>query len=222
MGRRNCGGVLVVDGDEDVRYELSALLTRAGFAVVSVSSGTEALRAVEDSLPGVVLLNVFLPDISGYEVCRALRDEFGADLPIVFISRDRTEPSDRVAGLLLGADDYICAPFDAGELIARLRRFARRDEISVRSTRPSIPPGPRLTERELQVLQLLGRGFRTSDIAAELVISPRTVASHVHGILSKLMVKSQTQAVAAAYREGLLDVRADPEASLVADSHSTG
>jgi DNA-binding NarL/FixJ family response regulator len=202
----NCGSVLVVDGDDAFRGAISAFFARAGLAVEEASGGREALQAVRERQPAVVLLDVFLPDISGYEICRQLKEEYGAELPIVFISGERTEPGDRVAGLLIGADDYVPKSIDPTELLARVRRFVptasragtRRSEAAAR-TRD-------LTQRELQVLRLLGEGLRSSDIATELVISKKTVASHIQQILGKLNVNSQAQAVAVAYREGWIEL----------------
>ena len=203
----SCGSVLIVDDDAGFRDLISTLLIRAGLAVEEASGGEEALHAVRARRPQVVLLDVFLPDISGYEVCRELKHEFGDDLPVVFISGERTESGDRVAGLLVGADDYVSKSIDPSELLARVLRFVpvtpRRG--ARRNGRATELHGD-LTRRELQVLQLLAEGRRSSDIAKELVISPKTVASHIQGILAKLQVGSQAQAVAVAYRDDLIEL----------------
>jgi DNA-binding NarL/FixJ family response regulator len=203
----SCGSVLIVDDDAGFRGLISTLLIRAGLAVEEASGGEEALRAVRARRPEVVLLDVFLPDISGYEVCRELKEEFGDDLPVVFISGERTESGDRVAGLLVGADDYLSKSIDPSELLARMLRFVpvTRRRGARRNGRATELHGD-LTRRELQVLQLLAEGRRSSDIAEELVISPKTVASHIQGILAKLQVSSQAQAVAVAYRDDLIEL----------------
>jgi DNA-binding NarL/FixJ family response regulator len=148
--------------------------------------------------PKLVLLDVRLPDVSGYEVCRELRDEFGDEVGIMFLSGERTEGLDRAAGLLVGADDYVVKPFSADELLARVR---------LRLPAPGIIPSPAsdLTKRELEVLRLLAAGLSQKEVAAKLVISPKTVAAHVQHVLGKLGVHSRTQAVAHAYRLGLLN-----------------
>jgi DNA-binding response OmpR family regulator len=74
----------------------------------------------------LVLAEVNLPEVSGYEVCHELRHRYGDDVAVIFLSADRTEPYDRVGGLLLGAVDYIVKPFDEGELLARVRSALRR------------------------------------------------------------------------------------------------
>jgi DNA-binding NarL/FixJ family response regulator len=144
--------------------------------------------------------------VSGYEVCRELRDTFGDDLAIIFLSGDRTEPHDRVAGLLLGADDYIVKPFDEGELLARIRSSLRRSAPSNDGGADSAATDASLTSREREVLSLLARGLSQADIAGTLVISPKTVGTHIQRVLAKLGVHSRAQAVALAHTQGLADV----------------
>ena len=151
--------------------------------------------------PSVLLLDVNMPDGSGYEVCRAVRSEFGPRIPIIFLSGERTEGFDRAAGLMLGADDYLVKPFDPDELVARVRRFADDDGSVTQMTARNLTP------REREVLRLLVDGFGQDEIASSLYISPKTVATHVQRILGKLGVRTRTQAVALAFRDGLVSSR---------------
>ena len=189
--------ILIVDDDACCRALIAEALAKAGYATIEAGSGTEALLVVRREL-ALVILDVNLPGVSGYELCRRFREEHGSRLPIVFVSGDRTESYDRVAGLLLGADDYVAKPFSLAELVLRVRRLIER------GTRDS---GARagLTRRELDVLRLLADGAPQQDIARVLVISPKTVGTHIEHILRKLGVRSRAQAVAVAYREQLLD-----------------
>jgi DNA-binding NarL/FixJ family response regulator len=198
----NCGAaVLIADEDGNSRFELSSLFEDAGYEVTAVNSGVEALRAASEIEPSIVLLEIPLGSLSGYEVCRTLREQ-AAELPIVFISGTRTESYDRVAGLLVGADDYIVKPYAADELLARVRNLVRR------SVPPTQAGSDRLTKREREVLQLLADGLRQDDIAERLFISQRTVGTHIENILRKLDVQSQAQAVALAFREELVEITA--------------
>lgn len=207
----DCGPVLVVDDDEKFRAFVSLLLAQAGYATVEAASGGEAVAAVRDARPALVLLDISLPDVSGFEVCRELRDEFGDDLPIIFVSGERIEAIDRAVGLLLGADDYVVKPFDPDELLARVRRSIIRSQGG-RSSLRAVPDRLDLTRREIQVLEGLAEGLRPAEIAAKLVISPKTVASHVQRILAKLGVHSRAHAVALAYQSGLIrPISADAE-----------
>lgn len=205
------GPILIADADERFRAFASRLFERAGFSTRLATTGEQALASARSERPCLVLLEVVLPDVSGFEVALELRDEFGDDLPIIFASGERTDPLDRSAGLLVGGDDYIIKPVDPDELLARARRPIMRSH----SGRTRLPRGGALadlTDRELEVLQLLAQGMRPKKIAGDLVISPKTVASHVQHILGKLGAHSRVEAVAIAYREGLVESAAGDEA----------
>jgi len=123
----------------------------------------------------------------------------GIDLmPIIFVSRNRTEPGDRVAGLLVGGDDYLVKPLDPNELLARVRRLLPAALAGERTARG-------LTRRELDVLSLLVDGLSQPEIAAKLFVTPKTVGKHIEHILAKLGVHSRAQAVAVAVRDELIE-----------------
>jgi DNA-binding NarL/FixJ family response regulator len=189
--------VLVLDDDPALRTLVKGLLEPLGYAVFEASTATETFSIVSAERLDLVLLDVILPGISGYEVCRRLRDEFGDDIAIVFVSGQRTDEIDRTAGMLLGADDYIVKPFDAGEFIARVRRLTDRGSLAPRSN------GATLTPRELEILKLLASGLGQKKIAQALYITPKTVATHIQRILNKLDLHSRAEAVAYAHRNHL-------------------
>jgi DNA-binding NarL/FixJ family response regulator len=212
--------VLVADRDSAFRTAIAALVAHAGMTTHTVASGREALASARAQRPSVVVLDVGLQEMSGYETCRELREMFGETLPILFVSSERTEPGDRVVGLLLGADDYLAKPVDPDELLARIRRSAARSaaqsQPADRRSDPDRPGaatpglGARLTARELEVLQLIAVGQTPRQISELLVISPKTVSSHLQRILTKLAVHSRVQAVALAYELGLVPPAAAP------------
>jgi DNA-binding NarL/FixJ family response regulator len=167
-----------------------------------VATGEQAIDFARKRRPAAVILGVVLPGATGYEVCRELREEHGEHLPIVFVSGERVEPSDRVVGLLLGGDDYLVKPVDPDELTARLRRLITRS--STPRTEPRGETFSELTTRESEVLRLLAHGLSQEQIARDLNISSATVGTHIQRVLGKLDVHSRTQAVVLAYREGLV------------------
>jgi two-component system, OmpR family, response regulator len=121
--------VLIVDDDEHLSELLVTTLRFAGFATAAAATGTEGLRQVGDFKPHLVVLDVMLPDIEGFDVARRLRAD-GCATPVLFLTaRDATE--DKVAGLLLGGDDYITKPFSIAELIARVHAALRRARAAV-------------------------------------------------------------------------------------------
>jgi two-component system response regulator PrrA len=161
--------VLVVDDDEDIRTALERALRLEGFAVQVASGGHAALEMVEKERPGVMVLDVVMPDLSGISVVSRLRAR-GDEIPICILSA-RDEVEDRVAGLEAGADDYVVKPFDIGELAARLRALLRRlpsaggdpvrvGDLVVDPARRAVHRGGRpidLTRREFDLLEELAR-----------------------------------------------------------------
>jgi two-component system OmpR family response regulator len=116
--------VLVVDDEPNIVDVISMALRYEGFEVVSAGTGAEALTAVRDHRPHVMLLDVMLPDMEGFDVAKRLGAEH-ARVPIIFLTaRDATE--DRVRGLTVGGDDYVTKPFSLEELVARVRALLRR------------------------------------------------------------------------------------------------
>ena len=116
--------LLVVDDEPTVRELLSAALRFTGFAVTSAGTGAEALASLENETPDLVVLDVMLPDLDGFEVVRRLRDRRGS-VPVLFLTA-RDAPDDVVTGLALGGDDYVTKPFNLEELVLRIKAILRR------------------------------------------------------------------------------------------------
>jgi DNA-binding NarL/FixJ family response regulator len=192
--------VMVIDGDRESRLELSEALQRAGYPTWQAQTGEAALADAAREPPALVILETHLPGASGYEICREFRERYGDDLPIIFISASRTEETDRVAGLLLGADDYLAKPIRFDHLLARVRRLAGH----AAAIAPSVTT--LLTPREREVLRLLAEGLQQDEIANRLVITSKTVAKHIERILTKLDVHSRAQAVVLALRDRSLNM----------------
>jgi DNA-binding NarL/FixJ family response regulator len=185
--------VLVVDDDAPTRAFVADVLERVGIATQSACSGIEALELAAERRPSLVLLDISMPGISGYETCHELRELFGTSLPIVFLSGERVESYDRAVGLLIGGDDYLLKPVSQDVLLARVRTLTARREHDVP-----------LTRREREVISLLADGLTGREIAELLVIAPSTAAKHIEHIVEKLGARSRTQAVIKAYRLRLI------------------
>ncbi|HEM62373.1 MAG TPA: response regulator transcription factor [Chloroflexi bacterium] len=123
--------VLVVDDDPGIVKLVRAYLEQAGFGVLTAHDGKKALQIARNDKPDLVILDLMLPEMDGWDVCRALRKE--SDVPIIMLTA-RVEESDKLIGLELGADDYVTKPFSPRELVARVRSVLRRAE-----GRPSVP-----------------------------------------------------------------------------------
>ena len=118
--------VLVVEDEPQMRSMLTDNLEFEGYQVTAVASGEEALQAVAARHYALLLVDVMLPGISGFDVCQRLRAR-GLHVPIVVLTA-RTHEQDRIRGLDLGADDYVSKPFSVRELLARVRALVRRDD----------------------------------------------------------------------------------------------
>ena len=120
--------LLLVDDEDNLRSMLQAALRHNGFDVVSVASGRAALDAVEEQEPDLVVLDILLPDLDGFDVCHRLRAD-GRTTPVLFLTaRDGTE--DKVRGLTMGGDDYLVKPFSLDELVARVHAVLRRTGLA--------------------------------------------------------------------------------------------
>jgi two-component system, LuxR family, response regulator FixJ len=175
-----------------------ALMGRLGLPVLA-SVGLDDLLS-ELTAEGVALVLMDL-ETGGLELCHEVATS-GTAPPVILLSGHRTAPADRVAGLLAGADDYLTEPADPDELLARSRRSMRRSSASGRPdpVGGAFKRAPALSARERQVLEFLVEGLTDRQIAERLVISPKTVSTHIQHLLGKLQVHSRAQAVSAVLR----------------------
>jgi two-component system, OmpR family, response regulator MtrA len=150
------GVAVVIEDDEAISALVGTYLEQAGFEVVRERTGARGFEAVDRRGPRFVVLDLGLPDVDGFELCRRLRDI--GDVPILILTA-RDEEADRVIGLELGADDYLTKPFSPRELVARVRAVLRRSEPS--------PPDSRVIEvGELRVdYRTRGATFAGSPLA---------------------------------------------------------
>jgi two-component system OmpR family response regulator len=124
--------LLLVDDEDNLRSMLEAALRYEGFDVHAAASGRDALDVVEDQSPDLIVLDVMMPDLDGFEVCRRLRND-GVKTPVLFLTaRDGTD--DKVRGLTLGGDDYLVKPFSLEELVARVNAVLRRAGLAQTGT----------------------------------------------------------------------------------------
>jgi two-component system phosphate regulon response regulator PhoB len=203
--------VLVVDDEPDLLELIHYNLTKAGYDVASVLSGEEALAHVRASLPDLIVLDVLLPGLDGLEVCKALRrNPTTASIPIVMLTA-RSEDADVVAGLELGADDYLTKPFSPRVLLARIKAVLRRqqpeaeadttvvyDDVVIHPGRYEVRTGDQmvsLTPTEFHILHFLARRpgwvftrYQIVDAVRgeDAEVTERSVDVHVAAIRRKL------------------------------------
>ena len=222
--------ILVAEDDRDIAELISHYLTKAGWSVSLASTGDTALAYVRNHDVDVVILDLMLPGMSGFDVCQALRSERAtADVPVLMLTA-RTEEHDRVKGLELGADDYISKPFSPNELVARVRAVVRRSRRA-QSTEQVLRMGPiemdlskhtvshdgaevKLTAKEFLLLQfflehrgrVLSRDRLLEDVWGYTYTGgTRTVDVHVRRLREKLPVLVDALATVKQFGYKLLD-----------------
>jgi DNA-binding NarL/FixJ family response regulator len=198
--------VLVVDSDQETRRLIAAQVEALGLSCRAVGSSDAALAELDKHEPSLAVVEVELPGLNGFGLLHALQERV-EHLPVILVASTHADALARAAGLMLGADDYIVKPLDPTELMARMRRSLRRSGKPVETRRAPDRRNedmPTLSPREREILTLLAEGNTQTQIAADLVLSPRTVATHIQNLLRKLGVHSRAEAVVAAYREGLV------------------
>src|SRR5580692_6969837 len=140
--------VLIVEDDRDIADLVARYLGKAGFTTQVLSSGREALTAIAAHPPDLIVLDLMLPQVDGLEICRAVRTQAKtAAVPIIMLTA-RGEEADRIAGLDLGADDYIAKPFSPNELVARARALLRRAQPVSGSRRAALSYGSIVVDPE--------------------------------------------------------------------------
>jgi two-component system response regulator ChvI len=139
MRPANCV-VAVVDDEENIRETVGFALRREGYPVELYPHGLEAWRTFQQKLPGLVILDILMPEMDGLELCRRIRS-ISESIPIIFLT-SRDEELDRVLGLEIGADDYLCKPFSMRELLARVKVLFRRAALEQGSSKATAQPEP--------------------------------------------------------------------------------
>lgn len=136
--------IMVVDDDEHIAELISLYLLREGYETCEVYNGTEAVKKFEEFKPNLIMLDIMLPGIDGYQVCREIRKV--SNVPIIMLTA-KGDTFDKVLGLELGADDYMVKPFEPKELIARIKAVLRRYEVKDKET----DNGNKLTFTNLEI-----------------------------------------------------------------------
>ncbi|TVQ09524.1 MAG: DNA-binding response regulator [Leptolyngbya sp. DLM2.Bin27] len=200
--------VLIVDDDPVLQMALTRRLQAQDFEVITAASGQEALDVLRARPVDVVVSDVIMPGMDGFEFCHRLRSSpEGEMVPFIFLS-SLGELNNRVQGHLIGADDYLVKPFSAHELmakvkgaIARSQRLHNALERMVEQTTACPAPLP-LTPAEERVFWEVVQGYTNKQIGEHLFLSPRTVQTHLSNMLTKLSLENRSQIVRFAFEQG--------------------
>lgn len=209
--------ILVVDDEPAIRLSVSDYLEMSGYSVIVAENGEKALEMLEKYHPHLIVTDVTMPQIDGYELVRKIRQrpEFRL-LPVVLLTA-RTDTHERIRGYQLGGDVYLPKPFDLDELGAVIRNLLDRsqlvqsewrlrtqaqgeDRVQTDLTSPLL-----LTQREKDVLKFLAGGLSNSQIGDRLHLSPRTIEKHVSSLLRKTETSNRAELVRFAIEHHLVD-----------------
>ncbi len=208
--------ILVAEDDPGTRLTISDYLEQAGYSVMSATNGREALQILKDYLPHLLITDVAMPHMDGFELVKKVRQQpHFRLLPVIFLTAHSTI-NERIQGYQLGCDIYLPKPFDLSELGAVVRNLMERTQLiqtewrtHLKSAEAEPPPASGgdqatakpaaeevdLTRREQDVLHLLAEGLSNNQIGEQLHLSPRTVEKHVSSLLRKSNTSNRAELV---------------------------
>lgn len=191
--------ILIIEDHPDMRENVATILEQTGHAVLTACNGKEGLEVALDEMPDLIVCDVMMPEMDGYQVLQAVRTAPAiAGTPFIFLTA-KGEKRDLRTGMNLGADDYLTKPVSAEELLAAVKTRLQREtlrkpdtEISYDSPVPLEKLG--LTPREAEVLMWVAQGKTNSEIGTILEAATKTIGKHLENIFRKLSVETRTGA----------------------------
>ncbi|WP_341525166.1 response regulator transcription factor [Nostoc sp. UHCC 0302] len=223
--------ILVVDDDLGTRLSISDYLELSGYSVITADDGQEALVMVDEYHPDLIVTDIVMPRMNGYELVRRVRQQPAFRLLPVILLTARTKTQERILGYQSGCDLYLPKPFELEELAAAIRNLLERSQIIQSEFRFShkensgisastkggdahnflstqIPKSQMLsslTHREQEVLELLTHGLSNAEMGLQLHLSPRTVEKYVSSLLRKTSTNNRAELVRFAIKHGLVE-----------------
>lgn len=223
--------ILVVDDDLGTRLSISDYLELSGYSVITANDGQEALAMVEEYQPDLIVTDIVMPRMNGYELVRRVRQKPNFRLLPVILLTARTKTQERILGYQSGCDLYLPKPFELEELAAAIHNLLERSQIiqseyrlpqkdtSVSSASTKVIQTHNsilshlegsglvssLTLREQEVLELLTHGLSNAEMGLQLHLSPRTVEKYVSSLLRKTDTSNRAELVRFAIKHGLVE-----------------
>lgn len=192
--------ILLVDDDQQYTNFIKSSFIKRNFSVVHLKSGRQALDAIRKYHPDLIILEIKVPEINGFDLCKIIRKKEKYNrTPIIFLSNINSNRA-MMTGFELGADDYLTKSINKEELIARILVLLRRSkEVDYHTNHKES-----LSFQETRILQLMEKGYSNKEIAQKLSLTEGTIKVYNHVIYQKLQVKNRTQAIVRAMKEGII------------------
>jgi DNA-binding NarL/FixJ family response regulator len=193
--------LLLIDDDPNLILLVKDYLEFRGYQVTTAENGREALDLLELEIPDMIICDVMMPEMDGYELVRHIRQDIRTNrIPVLFLSA-KGQSYDRVKGLTEGADVYMVKPFEPEELVAQvessLNQIKRWSDTRVPTPEGVqtivVPSNVELTPTERRVVELVAKGMANREIADKLNVSQRTIESHVSNMLNKTNLNNRTE-----------------------------
>jgi DNA-binding NarL/FixJ family response regulator len=223
--------ILVVDDDLGTRLSISDYLELSGYSVITANDGQEALAMVDECHPDLIVTDIVMPRMNGYELVRRVRQQPAFRLLPVILLTARTKTQERILGYQSGCDLYLPKPFELEELAAAIRnllersqiiqseyRFSHQDNLGSTTSTKAVDAHhslfthihkskliSSLTSREQEVLELLTHGLSNAEMGQQLHLSPRTVEKYVSSLLRKTETSNRAELVRFAIKHGLVE-----------------
>lgn len=201
---RETSKLLLIDDDPNLILLVQDYLEFQGYDVITADNGEEALAILQNETPDLIICDIMMPEMDGYELVKRIRqDERVSWIPVIFLSA-KGQTSDRVKGLTTGADVYLVKPFEPEELVAQVEsslkqvsriidKTASNGQITLEGDKIQVPADVTLTRTETKVVQFVSQGLANREIAEKLNVSQRTVESHVSNMLNKTRLHNRTE-----------------------------
>ena len=191
--------LLIVDDDLNFLTLMQEFLEEQGYKIVVSNSGQEALKLLDEIEPDLIISDVMMPEMNGYNFLEKVRENPRTSwIPAIFVSA-KSQSQDRVRGLNAGASAYMVKPFDLSEFVAQIESSIRAAHLSRQNhqrkaiAKLRVPAGVKLTQAELTVARLVTQGLSNQEISQKLNISKRTTESHISHILKKTELSNRTE-----------------------------
>lgn len=212
--------ILIVDDDLGTRLSISDYLELCGYRVIAADDGQQALAMVEECHPDLLVTDIMMPRMNGYELVRRVRSASAFRLLPVILLTARTKTQERILGYQSGCDLYLPKPFELEELAAAIRNLLERSQMIQSECRVLISEQSAshtalktetsqvlasLSRREQEVLKLLTYGFSNVEMGDKLYLSPRTVEKYVSSLLRKTDTTNRAQLVRFAMKHDLVE-----------------